>query len=88
MAIKRLKYWSLIQKFAKFVVKELESTIIMEVKCVQVAGPFFVELFKAMVLKVGGHFNPGLFISNLPPSIFSTPDFSTINFSTLRMKHS
>ena len=40
MAIKRLKYWSLIQKFAKFVVKELESTIIMEVKCVQVAGPF------------------------------------------------
>ena len=86
MAIKRLKYWSLIQKFAKFVVKELENTIIMEVKCVQVAGPFFVELFKAMVLKVGGHFNPGL----LTPSfhfaffhgpLFSTPNFSTINFS-------
>ena len=75
MAIKRLKYWSLIQKFAKFVVKELESTIIMEVKCVQVAGPFFVELFKAMVLKVGGHFNPGLFNSKLPLSIFSRAPF-------------
>jgi hypothetical protein len=51
MTIKRLKYWSLIQKFAKFVVKELENTIIMEVKCVQVAGLFSVEQFKAMVLK-------------------------------------
>lgn len=81
--IKKLKYWSLIQKFAKFVVKELENTIIMEVKCVQVAGPFFVEQFKAMVLKVGGNFNPGLFNSKLPPRIVSTPDFSTINFSIL-----
>jgi hypothetical protein len=86
--IKKLKYWSLIQKFAKFVVKELENTIIMEVKCVQVAGPFFVEQFKAMVLKVGGNFNPGLFNSKLPPRIVSTPDFSTINFSILWMKYS
>ena len=74
MTIKRLKYWSLIQKFAKFVVKELENTIIMEVKCVQVAGHFSVEQFKAMVLKVGGHFNPELFNSKLPSLIFPTPD--------------